>query len=57
MHDRLSPPRITPADISLPPTITFDLTYLVADTQRFGSSPGAEHDEGPVSPLTYFERA
>ncbi|GGD90077.1 hypothetical protein [Microbacterium murale] len=38
MHDHYSPPTITPADISLPPTITLDLTWLVADTQQFGSS-------------------
>lgn len=38
MHDHSSPPTITPADISLPPTITFDLTWFVGDTQQFGSS-------------------
>ncbi|WP_276315008.1 hypothetical protein [Microbacterium profundi] len=41
MYNHYSPPTITPADISLPPTITFDLTWLIVDTQRFGSSPGA----------------
>lgn len=42
MHAHSTPPAITPADLSLPPTTVIDLTWLVTDAQRLNEGSPSE---------------